>query len=59
VVADEEIFKNQPIRNRNGLWWPCLLMGQGYILFAKSCFRFLGKSETCFMRNKNVVIHFK
>jgi hypothetical protein len=21
----EKIFKNQPIRNKNGLWWPCLL----------------------------------
>ena len=21
-------FKNQPIRNKNGLWWPCLLMDQ-------------------------------
>jgi hypothetical protein len=18
-------FRNQPIRNKNGLWWPCLL----------------------------------
>jgi L-lactate utilization protein LutB len=26
---------------------------------AKSCFRFFWKSETCFMWNKNVVIHFK
>ena len=32
---------------------------QGCILFAKSCFRFFWKSETCFMWNKNVVIHFK
>jgi hypothetical protein len=22
----EKIFKNQPIRNKNCLWWPCLLM---------------------------------
>ena len=21
-------FRNQPIRNKNGLWWPCLLMDQ-------------------------------
>jgi hypothetical protein len=21
----EDIFRNQPIRNENGLWWPCLL----------------------------------
>ena len=19
-------FRNQPIRNKNGLWWPCLIM---------------------------------
>ena len=23
-----EEFKNQPIRNKNRLWWPCLLMDQ-------------------------------
>ena len=23
-----EEFKNQPIRNKNWLWWPCLLMDQ-------------------------------
>ena len=22
----EFFFRNQPIRNKNGLWWPCLLM---------------------------------
>jgi hypothetical protein len=21
-----KFFRNQPIRNKNGLWWPCLLM---------------------------------
>jgi hypothetical protein len=21
----EEFFRNQPIKNKNGLWWPCLL----------------------------------
>jgi hypothetical protein len=21
----EDLFKNQPIRNKNCLWWPCLL----------------------------------
>ena len=26
VVSEEKIFKNQPIRNKNCLWWPCLLM---------------------------------
>jgi hypothetical protein len=24
----EEFFRNQPIRNKNGMWWPCLLMDQ-------------------------------
>jgi hypothetical protein len=28
VVSEEEIFKNRPIRNKNCLWWPCLLMDQ-------------------------------
>jgi hypothetical protein len=25
-VLEEKIFRNRPIRNKNGLWWPCLLM---------------------------------
>ena len=24
----EDFFRNQPIRNKNCLWWPCLLMDQ-------------------------------
>jgi hypothetical protein len=24
----EDLFRNQPIRNKNGLWWPCLLTDQ-------------------------------
>jgi hypothetical protein len=26
AVSEEKIFKNLPIRNKNGLWQPCLLM---------------------------------
>ena len=26
AVSVEKIFKNRPIRNKNCLWWPCLLM---------------------------------
>jgi hypothetical protein len=26
VVSEEKIFKNRPIRNKNCLWRPCLLM---------------------------------
>ena len=26
AVSEEKIFKNQPIRNKNCLWRPCLLM---------------------------------
>jgi hypothetical protein len=26
AVSEEKIFFNWPIRNKNGLWWPCLLM---------------------------------
>ena len=26
AVSEEMIFRNRPIRNKNGLWWPCLLM---------------------------------
>jgi hypothetical protein len=25
-AVSEKIFKNRPIRNKNCLWWPCLLM---------------------------------
>jgi hypothetical protein len=24
--SEEKIFRNRPIRNKNCLWWPCLLM---------------------------------
>ena len=26
VVSEEKILKNRPFRNKNCLWWPCLLM---------------------------------
>jgi hypothetical protein len=26
VVSEEKIFRNRPIRNKNHLWRPCLLM---------------------------------
>ena len=26
VVSEDKIFKNRPIRNKNCLWQPCLLM---------------------------------
>jgi hypothetical protein len=26
AVSEEKFKKNQPIRNKNCLWWPCLLM---------------------------------
>jgi hypothetical protein len=29
-----KIFKNRPIRNNNGLWWPCLLMDRDKIFLA-------------------------
>jgi hypothetical protein len=25
MVLEEKNFQNQPIRNKNRLWWPCLL----------------------------------
>jgi hypothetical protein len=25
MVSEEKNFKNQPIRNKSCLWWPCLL----------------------------------
>jgi hypothetical protein len=28
VVSEEKIFKNRPIRNKNFLWWQCLLIDQ-------------------------------
>jgi hypothetical protein len=27
-AVSEKNFKNQPIRNKNHLWWPCLLTDQ-------------------------------
>ena len=28
----EYLFRNQPIRNKNGLWWPCLLTDRDEII---------------------------
>ena len=28
AVSEEKIFSNRPIRNKNCLWWPCLLTDQ-------------------------------
>jgi hypothetical protein len=28
TVSEEKNFKNQPIRNKSRLWWPCLLTDQ-------------------------------
>ena len=28
TVSEEKIFLNRPIRNKNCLWWPCLLTGR-------------------------------
>jgi hypothetical protein len=29
AVSEEKIFRNKPIRYKNRLWWPCLLMDMG------------------------------
>ena len=31
VVSEEKIFRYRPTRNKNCLWWPCLLMDQDKI----------------------------
>jgi hypothetical protein len=31
MVSEEKIFKDGPIRNKNCLWWPCLLMDRDAI----------------------------
>ena len=31
AVSEENILKNRPIRNKNLMWWPCLLMGRDKI----------------------------
>ena len=31
AVSEEKILKNRPIRNKNCLWWPCLVMDHNKI----------------------------
>ena len=31
AVSEQKIFRNRPIRNKNCLWWPCLLMDRDKI----------------------------
>jgi hypothetical protein len=30
----EDFFRNQPIRNKNCLWWPCLLTDRNHFIFS-------------------------
>jgi hypothetical protein len=32
-AVSEKLFKNQPIRNKNCLWWPCLLTDRNERVF--------------------------
>ena len=49
AVSEEKIFKNLPIRNKNCLWWPCLLtdrdemsnLYRGPFIDASTKFRFI------------------
>jgi hypothetical protein len=29
AVSEEKILRDRPIRNKDRLWWPCLLMDMG------------------------------
>jgi hypothetical protein len=31
-----DLFRNQPIRKKNGLWWPCLLLVFDWLISKKS-----------------------
>ena len=42
----EDFFRNQPIKNKNGLWWPCLLMDRD----KKNVIKF-GKIPSCIVMN--------
>jgi hypothetical protein len=36
AVSEEKFFRNRPIRNKNCLWWPCLLMDRDEMCFLNS-----------------------
>ena len=37
AVSEEKMFRNGPIRNKNHLWWPCLLMDCRSVLDTSLC----------------------
>ena len=39
AVSEQKIFRNRPIRNKNCLWWPCLLMDRDQMsnLYREPC----------------------
>ena len=45
AVSEEKIFRNQPIRNQNCLWWPCLLTNRDEMSIIQRTF------HTCFLPN--------
>jgi hypothetical protein len=42
----EDFFRNQPIKNKNGLWQPCLLMDRNPFFFLIGRFKKISSSET-------------
>jgi hypothetical protein len=51
AVSEEKMFRNGPIRNKNNMWWPCLLMDwdsiSTYLPFnRKNDFLEINQSET-------------
>jgi hypothetical protein len=38
AVSEEKNLKNQPIRNKSRLWWPCLLMDRDEIRLVGSIY---------------------
>jgi hypothetical protein len=69
VVSEEKIFfRNQPTKNKNGLWWPCLLTDRdemsnlyrglsidaSYQVSEEKIFFKIGQSETRITRGGHV-----
>ena len=55
AVSEEKIFRNRPIRNKNHLWWPCLLMDRDG-MSKVSVYFYLAKQfqRTRFFRNQPI-----
>jgi hypothetical protein len=55
AVIEKKIFKNKPIRNKNYLWWPCLLTDQDEMSNEDLLIFFKSSLKQLYQMNRNLI----